>query len=168
MTNNFYQTIIVGPGSLLSERDVRDRWSHDCIQAIKAAIQTEAPLPRIFQLLKVAYGESVIDLEDLRGLDLSGTVIGDYDLSYCALDFCNMDNCVLEGTHFQYSRLVHASLRWAKLRNVQASPIDGRNLDISQSKLTGCYMTNSDLSQAEIHGSVMERCDFTSSNFTHK
>jgi uncharacterized protein YjbI with pentapeptide repeats len=166
--SNFYQTSVISPDNSQNEDDLRRRWGKDRTKAIKHAIINNVDLPRIFPQIEVEYAGKIIKLEDLRGIDLSGTEIGEYDLAYCALDFSNMEDCVFKGTHFQYSRLIKASLKRTKLFNVQASPIDGRYLDFSKSTLTECFMSNSDLSQTRFLDAIMERCDLTESRITER
>jgi uncharacterized protein YjbI with pentapeptide repeats len=162
-TVRIFHTDVIG--YVADKQSLIDRWSSEQTEKVRAALLSNADFPQVFPPLEVQFAELMLTLEDLRGVDLSGLRIGNYDLAYCALDYAKLDNCELYGTHLQYSRLVGASLRKAKLKDVQASPIDARSVDMSYSELSSCFLSNSDLESANLlEANVDQYCDLTESN----
>lgn len=163
-SKNFYSTSLQ-LSFMCDPIDLRSRWKKNELSRLRHAISNNEALPRIFAPLKLNYLDGTVVVEDLRGADLSGMHIGDYDLAYCALDYANFDHSHLENTNLQYSRLHQASFQSANIEGLQASPVDARAADFSYSRISRSYFSNSDLSDIRSIDVQVDACDFIESSY---
>lgn len=140
---------------------LQGRWNDFDSTRLREAISSSSALPRTFPPIEIAFGESKVQVEDLRGADLSGLVVGDYDLAYCALDYAKFEHSRLVGTRLQYSRLVGASFRSATLDAIQGSPVDAENADFSYARLVDSFFSHSNFDGALSDSAEIRNCDFT-------
>jgi uncharacterized protein YjbI with pentapeptide repeats len=118
-----YQTDVIPD---ITPDEIVSRWKPELTSLIKNAIALDDELPRIFPPVRVSFLGREISLEDLRGINLSGTSIGAYDLAFCALDYAVLDGCIFRKASLQYSRFFKASLKRSSLVGVQASSFTDR------------------------------------------
>lgn len=127
------------------------RWSADAARAIRHALVEQGQPPDEHPTITVRFLGGFHQLSDLRGLDLSALTLHEADLAYCALDHVNLGRSTLTRVQLQYSRMIGASMRQCRLIDLQASPIDARQVDLTDAMIQdGFFM-----------GSSFDRADFT-------
>jgi hypothetical protein len=149
----------------VSAEELRARWQKSAIDLIFDAIHKNEPLPEVFPKIPIEFCGRKCDIDDLRGIDLSGRKIFECDLSYCDLSFSLFSNSKLRGVHFQYSVISFADFKFADLVEIQASPVDAKGANFSSSRMRGCFFSHSNFDGAFFDRSEIVECDFAETNF---
>lgn len=137
--------------------DVKGRWTTQsewiALQAqIRAALGSGGELPDNLPMLEAEFGDGLIKLVDLRGIDLSNLTIGKADLSYCCFDQANFFDTRFDGTYLQYSSMASARFDQSNWANVQASPISAPNAFFGNGCMSGSFLMRSDFTNADFAG----------------
>lgn len=98
--------------------------------------------------------EKIIEMVDLRGIELKNLNLTDFDLSYCCFDFALLNNVVFDKTGLQYSSFNNAQFQKCSLLNVQASPISAFNSSFIESNFENGFFMHSDF-----RGVKMNKCN---------
>jgi uncharacterized protein YjbI with pentapeptide repeats len=101
---------------------------------------------------------------DLRGLDLSRTVLAGVDLRGTDLRGTNLSWSDLTGADLRNAKLSNADLSWSELSNADLSDADLSWSDLRGSDLTGADLGWSDLRGVTLGGSQLEGINLTGAN----
>lgn len=110
------------------------------------------------------------DLYDIRGCNLSGSLLGELSLSECALDGADFTNCSLEKTMFQGSSASRASFANAKLYRTQMTPFFGEYVNFGGAMLQQAFieygkLPDSNFTSATLNDVSLSHTDVSRSSF---
>ena len=113
----------------------------------------------VLKLLKDGCKEAILDY-DLRGANLSRTVLSGAKLSYANLKGAELTNSFLDGAVLKGANLTNALLFGAVLEgaNLSGANLSGANLsnaDLSYTDLSYADLSNTDLNGAVLNGAVL-------------
>jgi CheY-like chemotaxis protein len=141
-----------GPADSISSRMLRERW-HDnerLSASIRNAILKGESLPADCPTVTVTIGRKEVSLIDLRGFAFRGMSFEEVDLSYCCFDFSDFEACAFTHTSLQFSTFRYSSLDGTRWKNVQASPVSFRGATMRGAVIWNCFMMNSDLNSVDL------------------
>lgn len=98
--------------------------------------------------------------QDMTGIDLSGAILTQADLTYCRMEGAECSEARMDGTDLRYADLSGADLREAilgaaRLRhaNFRGASLKGANL--RGADLSGADLTGANLEGAQLHGAIL-------------
>lgn len=161
MSANFYTISLSSLETPATNGELQSRWTEEATNQVRAAILNKKELPRVFPPITVKYLDKTTELEDLRGINLSGIRVKNYDLTFCCFDFANLSKVHFESVLLQYSSFRCANLMHSKLLFIQGSPIDAQAARFNFSNLQGCFFSNSNFQKAHTLFLTVDDCDFS-------
>lgn len=148
--------------------DIKMRWKSqpewiDLQEDIRSALSRGAELPDNLTMLEVEFSGGIINLVDLRGIDLSNLSIGNVDLAYCCFDDADFSNTRFEGTYLQYSSMAYARFTSSNWTRVQASPISAIGAIFEGSHIHHSFLMRSNLDSVNFGDSTIANTALTGS-----
>lgn len=160
MSYHFVYRAQILPERRLPSDQLIKRWTNEQVSELRAILLTGEEFPKWVSLISVKFRDAVIELSDLRGVDLSNMNLSNVDLSYCALDFANLSETNLSRSRLQYSRLYRANFSGATLEKTQASPVDAEGALFTGASVRDSFFMCSNLARA-----VFNHADLKGSSF---